>query len=96
MFVVLLTYTRSHEELDAQLAAHRAFLDTQYAAGVFLASGPQIPRQGGVILARGVTREALQALLQQDPFAMHGLAEYTIVEFQARAVAPGLEAFVES
>ncbi|WP_028534307.1 YciI family protein [Paludibacterium yongneupense] len=96
MFVVLLTYTRSLDQVDEQLSAHRAFLERQYQAGVFIASGPQIPRAGGVILARGLSREDLQTLLAQDPFALHGLASYSIVEFQARAVAPEMSAYIEN
>ena len=46
-----------------------------------------MPRSGGVILARNVSRDALTALLAEDPFSQRGLAEYRIVEF-----APNLAA----
>ena len=87
MFVVIVTYLRPLSEVDAAVADHRAFLARHYAAGTFLLSGPQVPRSGGVILARNVSREALTALLAEDPFSQRGLAEYRIVEF-----APNLAA----
>ena len=49
MFVVLITYLKPISEIDAQLADHVRFLDEQYAKGLFLASGRQVPRTGGVI-----------------------------------------------
>ena len=87
MFVVIVTYLRPLSEVDAAVPDHRAFLARHYAAGTFLLSGPQVPRTGGVILARNVSRDELTALLAEDPFSQRGLAEYRIVEF-----APNLAA----
>lgn len=57
------------------------FFEEQYDAGVFLASGRRVPRTGGVILARAESREALDTLLECDPFAQAGAARYEVVEF---------------
>ena len=81
MFVVTLTYKVAVEVVDSHLEAHRAYLREQYAAGVFLASGPQNPRVGGVILARAEDAEALGEVLARDPFWVHDVAEYSVVEF---------------
>ena len=51
MFVLELTYTAPESRVDEFLAEHVAWLDRQYAAGVFLASGRKVPRDGGIILA---------------------------------------------
>lgn len=91
MFVVTLSYLVDIERIDAAMAAHRQWLDGQYEDGVFLASGAKVPREGGVILAAGLERSELEARLARDPFRERGLAEYSIVEFVARKVAPGLE-----
>ncbi|MGE4298654.1 MAG: YciI family protein [Desulfovibrionaceae bacterium] len=82
MFVILVTYTKPLEEIDKALVAHRAFLKSQYDAGLFLASGPQNPRTGGVILAQAADRAALEAVLATDPFRVQGVADYTVIEFQ--------------
>jgi len=39
MFVVSLTYQKPMEEIETHIAAHREFLDRNYARGIFLASG---------------------------------------------------------
>ena len=92
MFVITLSYLVDVEKIDEEMDAHREWLDAQYEDGVFLASGAQIPREGGVILAAGLPRLELEARLSLDPFKQKELAEYTIVEFEARRVKPGLEA----
>jgi len=91
MFVVILSYTAPLAEIDAQVPAHAAWLDQQYADGVFVASGRQVPRVGGVILAVGVDKDELDHRLARDPFAQHGLATYTVTQFEATKVGQGLE-----
>ena len=91
MFVVLLHYSQPLEVIDGLLDAHRLFLDKNYARGVFLASGRRLPRTGGVILARAGSRDDLEAILAEDPFAKAGAASYEIIEFLPGKVAPGLE-----
>ncbi|MDH2431690.1 YciI family protein [Pokkaliibacter sp. MBI-7] len=91
MFVVTLNYVCDLSEVDAVLAEHVEYLRQQYAAGVFLVSGRLVPRTGGVILAKAESRQALQDVLAQDPFARLGLAQYTLMEFVPSMTAPGLE-----
>ncbi|WP_028225361.1 YciI family protein [Paraburkholderia ferrariae] len=91
MYVVSLTYQASLEAIDEALEAHRQFLDTHFAAGVFIAAGPKVPREGGVILAAGIERERLDAILATDPFAVKGLAGYTVTEFKATRIGAGVQ-----
>jgi uncharacterized protein YciI len=88
MFVVVLTYTKPLAEVDQHLQAHRAWLQGQYQAGTFLASGRQNPPVGGVILARAASRQALDQALAQDPFAIHQLAQYQVIEFTPNLTLP--------
>ncbi|MBQ0709753.1 MULTISPECIES: YciI family protein [unclassified Ochrobactrum] len=89
MFVVNLTYIKPLEEIGRHLEAHREFLDRQYADGVFLASGPKNPRDGGVILANGkVSRSELEAIIELDPFWRHQLATYDVIEFTPAKFSP--------
>lgn len=81
MFIVILTYTAPLDEIDDNLGEHAAWLDENYAAGVFMASGRRNPRTGGVILATGVDRAALEETVDRDPFHARGLAKHDIVEF---------------
>ncbi|MGL5038932.1 MAG: YciI family protein [Aeromonas sp.] len=81
MFVVTLTYVKPLEMVDRFIAAHIEWLERQYDAGLFLASGRRVPRIGGVILANGLTRAVLEEVLAEDPFQQAEVAEYEIVEF---------------
>jgi uncharacterized protein YciI len=83
MFLVELTYKVDLSEIDAHMKAHVAFLNKYYAAGNFVVSGRKIPRDGGIILAVAESRDALEAILREDPFHSHGLADFRVVEFRA-------------
>jgi len=90
MFLIELTYTRDLTEIDAHMAAHVVFLKKHYAAGHFLVSGRKIPRDGGIILAVGQSRQQIESIIQEDPFYQQGLADFRIVEFRASQRAPDL------
>lgn len=81
MFIVILTYKKPLSEVDKYLQAHRDYLAEHYSAGDFIASGPQNPRIGGVIMIKAADREAVNAIISQDPFNINGIADYQIVEF---------------
>ncbi len=81
MFIAILTYKKPLEEVDRFLQAHRDYLAQHYAAGDFIASGPQNPRVGGVIMIKAANREEVNVIISQDPFNINGIADYQIVEF---------------
>ena len=83
MFVIELTYKAPLADIDARMRAHVAFLKKYYAAGNFLVSGRQVPRTGGIIIALADSREQIEAIMAEDPFCKHGLAEFRVIEFRA-------------
>lgn len=91
MFVVLVKYLKSLEEIDAHLEAHRKYLDAGYASGYLIASGSRLPRTGGIILAKAPSREHLRAYLNEDPFSKAGLASYEVLEFTPTKSDPRFE-----
>ena len=91
MFVIELIYTAALAEIDASMTAHVKFLKKYYAAGNFLISGRKIPRDGGIILAVGKSREEIEAIARQDPFVSRGLAEFRIIEFRASQRADDIQ-----
>ncbi|WP_432454403.1 MULTISPECIES: YciI family protein [unclassified Agarivorans] len=91
MFIVSLNYICDLADVETHLDAHIQYLDRHYAAGVFLASGRKVPRTGGVILAQADSRTALDAILAEDPFKIHQLAEYEVTEFIPTKTSPALE-----
>jgi uncharacterized protein YciI len=83
MFVIELVYKVDLADIDAHMAAHVRFLKKYYASGHFLISGRKIPRDGGIIVALGENRREIQAIVEEDPFYEHGLADFRIIEFRA-------------
>jgi uncharacterized protein YciI len=96
MFVIELVYKASLEEIDTHMAAHVRFLKKYYAAGNFLVSGRKIPRDGGIILAVGKTRQEIETIIKEDPFHRHGLADFRIIEFRASQKADDIQHRIES
>lgn len=90
MFVLELSYTAPMDRVDAALNAHVAWLDQQYETGVFIASGRKNPRDGGVILAVGDDRAAIERLAATDPFVVEGVCAYRITEFIATKTSDAL------
>lgn len=81
MFIAILSYKKPLCEVDRFLAAHREYLAKHYVAGDFIASGPQTPRAGGVIMMKADRREAVEAIIAEDPFHINNIADYQIVGF---------------
>jgi uncharacterized protein YciI len=83
MFVIELVYKADLARIDAHMKAHMKFLKKYYDAGNFLVSGRKIPRDGGIILAVGQSRAAVEAIAREDPFVEQGLADFRVIEFRA-------------
>jgi uncharacterized protein YciI len=95
MFVIELTYKADLAEIDARMVAHVVFLKKYYASGNFLVSGRKVPRDGGIILAVGKSRRQIEAIIEEDPFFEHGLADFRIIEFRASQRADDIQKRIE-
>lgn len=91
MFILSVKYLKGMDAVDAQLDAHREFLREEYKKGTFIASGPKVPRTGGIVLSLMKDRAELEQILAEDPFCVHQVAEYDITEFSVTMTAPGFE-----
>jgi uncharacterized protein YciI len=80
-FLVEITYLFPIEIVAETTPEHRAFLQTGYDAGKLLLSGPQVPKVGGIVLARAESLEEIQQFFHDDPYVKKGLASYRFVEF---------------
>jgi uncharacterized protein YciI len=96
MFVIELVYKADLAEIDAHMTAHVRFLKKYYAAGNFLVSGRKIPRDGGIILAVGKSRQDIEAIIKEDPFYSKGLADFRIIEFRASQRADDIQKRIEA
>lgn len=95
MFVVLLTYVQPLELVDRHMKAHMAFVRACYRQKIFIVSGRQVPRTGGVILARAPDKNTMVQVMEQDPFVREGVATYSIVEFNTSQCDPDFKVFTE-
>src|SRR5262247_2876997 len=96
MFVIELSYKADLAEIDAHMSAHVRFLKKYYASGNFLVSGRKIPRDGGIILAVGKDRKDIEAIVKEDPFYEHSLADFRIIEFRASQRADDIQERIET
>lgn len=94
MFVILVRYIKEIQEVDTHLVAHRDYLESGYQKGYLMASGPQNPRTGGVLLSQLKDRDVLDTFLAQDPFYKHGIGEYQVIEFTPVKYHEDLNSFI--
>lgn len=81
MFIIDLNYIVPLEQLDAHMTDHVKFLHKYYKLNKFIASGRKVPRTGGIILALAESKEEVEKIIQEDPFYIHKLAEFSVTEF---------------
>jgi uncharacterized protein YciI len=81
MFIVLLTYKKPLDVVELFVGSHRAYLDEAYKKDYLIASGPQVPRTGGVLLSQLKDRHQLQQVLDNDPFVLNDIVDYQMIEF---------------
>lgn len=91
MFIINLHYIVSLDKLDGHMAAHVKYLKKYYAKNVFVASGRKVPRTGGIILALARSKEAIEQIIEEDPFVIYNVATYTIIEFLTSQSHPDLK-----
>lgn len=92
MFLLLGRYLAPVEQVEAHLDAHREWVREHAAAGRFIAAGREVPLRGGLIVATGVTREEVDAIVVADPYVTAGVAGYDIREYDVVFAAPGADA----
>ena len=50
-----------------------------------------MPRDGGIILAVGKSRQQIEAIIEEDPFFTRNLADFRIIEFRASQRADDIQ-----
>ena len=95
MFVIELTYKAALAQIDAHMTEHVKFLKKYYASGNFVVSGRKIPRDGGIIVAVGESKERIEAIMKNDPFCKSNLADFRVIEFRASQRAEDIPKRIE-
>lgn len=94
-FVIMIEYTVPIEEVRVVTPDHREWLTAGYEKGWFLASGPQNPPEGGLIVARAPDRASIESFMAHDPFVTRKVARHQFVEFDPVKKHPVLGGFFE-
>lgn len=94
LFVALVNYIKPYEDIAKHLDAHRAYLKKGYESGFLLASGPRIPKDGGIIIGKFSSRTEAEAFAKDDPFTKNNLARYEFLTFEAVLHAEILKHFL--
>ncbi len=81
LFIINVIYTADMDKIESILSNHREYLKNGYDSGFLLASGPQNPRVGGMIIGKFDTLESAKKFTQKDPFYLNNVARYEIIEF---------------
>ena len=87
-FIVNGTFKEGRPEgpaFKAALDAHHAYFAQFIENGSVLTCGPKTGG-GGVIVIRAESREAIEEIIENDPFVTAGVQEYAIDEFNIFAI----------
>lgn len=95
-FLVTITYIAENKTIEKLRPEHRNFLDTGYSSGKLLLSGPMIFSNGGVVIARDISLEAIHDFISSDPYLKANAAEYTFKEFNPVKFNPIIEKWINN
>ena len=79
--IAILRYRKPLEHVLKHVVSHRAYLAGLKQEGLLIASGPTVPRNGGILLLRVPDDEAqatLDSIRDNDPYTRFGLAQYEV------------------
>jgi uncharacterized protein YciI len=83
--LVLLTYVKPIDEVNAHRAAHVRWIENAIDESVMLLAGRKNSADGGVLLFRGEA-DVVEAFAQTDPYVVSGVATAEVIGFTASLV----------
>lgn len=94
MFLTMVNYIQPLEIVEHYLEEHIQFLDKYYNLNKFIFSGRRNPRVGGIILMNAVSEQEVETIIAEDPFYIHNIARYEIIEFTPTKYADPFQIFI--
>ena len=95
MFIVLLKFSENKGQAGEHMPGHNRWLKQGFDDGVFALAGSLQPGLGGGIVAHSISREDLEARVNDDPFVTHGVVSPEILEFTPAKADDRLQFLVE-
>lgn len=93
-FIVTIHYDVELELIDSIVQDHRAFLQKGYEAGLILMSGPQNPRECGIVICRAPDQKVIDSFFELDPYNMNHFVHYDVLEFNPVKYQPMIKDWV--
>jgi len=86
MFAIFLKFAENRAKAPEFMDAHKAWIKQGFDDGLFLMVGSLQPNMGGAVLAHGVSRDEIEARVNEDPFVAEDIVTAEILEISpARA-----------
>ncbi|MGH8890918.1 MAG: YciI family protein [Acidothermaceae bacterium] len=76
MYLMISTYLRPLDEVDAHRPQHFEFMAGLEAKGLVVGAGRRQPPTGGIVLLDVETEDEARAIFAADPYVVAGVAEY--------------------
>lgn len=86
MFIVTLKFSKRRDQASQFMEGHNQWIKNGFADGVFLLAGSLQPSIGGSVIAHGVSREALERRINEDPFVAEEIVSAEIFEIEPKKV----------
>ena len=83
IFIIELNYINGRESVMPYLEAHHEYLDSYYAKGMVIMSGPTSDMNSGVLIATATDINDVTVMAKKDPFYINGVSEFKVIEFNA-------------
>lgn len=96
MFLLLVNYIKPIHEVEKYFNEHQLFLEKYYKQQKFIFSGRRNPRIGGIILVNAQAKTEIEDIIKEDPFYIHSVAEYDVIEFSPTKYDERFACFIES
>lgn len=75
---------------------HMAYTQKAMDDGMVLMSGLKSNKNGCIFLMKSETQDTIEAYLAHEPFHVHGIQTYTIVEFRAHYVNSAIKQWLQN
>jgi len=86
MYIVMLRFSENKAKAGEFMEGHKAWVARGFADGVFLLVGSLQPKQGGAVVAHGVSRAELEQRVSEDPFVVENIVSVEIIEIEPSRV----------
>lgn len=82
MYIVLLKFAENKSQAATFMDGHNQWIRRGFEDGVFMLIGSLQPGLGGTLIAHGVSLNALESRVKEDPFVAENIVTAEILEVE--------------